>query len=124
MPEKESKAVKLGKKTVKFFLDLKSELKKVVWPDRKKLIQSTVTVLTICLLMAALVFVIDKVLSGTLNAVGFFPNLSSTAASNVVPTVPVSLPESSAASSSAGSSTASAAASSTDASSAAASSQG
>jgi preprotein translocase subunit SecE len=124
MSEKESKAGKFGKKIVKFFLDLKSELKKVVWPDRKKLIQSTVTVLTICLLMAALVFVIDKVLSGTLNAVGFFPNLSSTATSNVLPTVPVSLPESSAASSSADSAASSETASSQDASSVAASSQG
>ena len=62
MPEKDKKAGKFGKKIVKFFSDIKSELKKVIWPDRKKLIQSTVTVLAICAIMAALVFVIDKVL--------------------------------------------------------------
>lgn len=65
-----------GKKLVKFFGDIKSELKKVVWPDRKKLTQSTITVLAICLIMAALVFAIDKVLSGSLDAIGFFPEIS------------------------------------------------
>ncbi|MHB1454379.1 MAG: preprotein translocase subunit SecE [Saccharofermentanales bacterium] len=125
MPDKNNKAAKIGKKLVKFFLDLKSELKKVVWPDRKKLIQSTVTVLTICFLMAALVFVIDKVLSGTLNAVGFFPDTSSTAASNILSTNPSSVSVSvSAVSSAADSAASSAAATSQEASSAAASSQG
>ncbi|MHB8964233.1 MAG: preprotein translocase subunit SecE, partial [Saccharofermentanales bacterium] len=112
-----------GKKIVKFFLDLKSELKKVVWPDRKKLTQSTITVLMICLMMAVLVFVIDKVLSGTLNAVGFFPDTSSAAASNILPTAaPTSA--ASAVSSAVDSAASSVAASSQAASSAAASSQG
>lgn len=126
MPDKNNKAVKIGKKLVKFFLDLKSELKKVVWPDRKKLIQSTVTVLTICFLMAVLVFVIDKVLSGSLNAVGFFPDTSTAATSNILSTNTSSVSVSVSAASSAASSTAasSAAASSQAASSAAASSQG
>ena len=88
MPEKDKKAGKFGKKIVKFFSDIKSELKKVIWPDRKKLIQSTVTVLAICAIMAALVFVIDKVLSTTLDAVGFFPDTESQTVSK-----PVSLPE-------------------------------
>lgn len=121
MPDKNNKAVKIGKKLVKFFLDLKSELKKVVWPDRKKLTQSTVTVLMICLLMAVLVFVIDKVLSTSLNLVGFFPETSSTTASNILSTNTSSVSVSVPAVSSAASSTA---ASSQAASSAAASSQG
>ncbi len=125
MPEKESKINALGRKIMRFFLDLKSELKKVIWPDRKKLIQSTVTVLTICLIMAALVFVIDKILSGTLNAVGFFPATSSTATSYAVST-PISVaPASSSASDSGTSSSQSQAASSAAASaSSASSSQG
>jgi len=87
MPEKENKAGKFGKKIIKFFSDIKAELKKVIWPDRKKLIQSTVTVLAICAIMATLVYVIDKVLSASLEAVGFFPETSSQAAS-----APLSLP--------------------------------
>ena len=87
MPEKDSKAGKFGKKIVKFFSDIKAELKKVIWPDRKKLIQSTVTVLAICAIMATLVYVIDKVLAASLEAVGFFPETSSQTVS-----VPVSLP--------------------------------
>lgn len=124
MPDKNSKAVKLGKKIVKFFLDLKSELKKVVWPDRKKLTQSTVTVLMICLMMAVLVYVIDKVLSTTLGLVGFFPEVNSTATSNVLPTVTPPTSVASAVSSAVDSAASSIAVSSQAASSAAASSQG
>ena len=87
MPDKEKKAGNFGKKIIKFFSDIKAELKKVIWPDRKKLVQSTATVLAICAIMAALVFVIDKVLSGSLEAVGFFPDTSSKAVS-----LPVSVP--------------------------------
>lgn len=95
MSDKDNKMNKFeqsGKRVTKFFVDLKAELKKVVWPDRKKLIQSTVTVLTICLIMAVLVYLIDAVLRGSLNTVGFFPQTSSSsstaAASNLLPTIP------------------------------------
>ncbi len=73
-----SKLALTGKKIGKYFGDLKTELKKVIWPDRKKLVQSTATVLMICIVAALFVFIIDKVLSGFLGLVGFFP---STAAS-------------------------------------------
>ena len=36
-----------------------SELKKVTWPSRKELISNTVTVITITLIIAAIVFVLD-----------------------------------------------------------------
>ena len=70
---KTSKSGNIGKRIVKFFSELKSELKKVVWPDRKKLISSTLTVISICLIMAAIIFVIDRILAGGLGLVGFFP---------------------------------------------------
>jgi preprotein translocase subunit SecE len=99
MSDKEKKMNRFeqsGKRVAKFFIELKAELKKVVWPDRKKLIQSTVTVLTICLIMAVLVFIIDNVLRGSLNTVGFFPQTSSssttTSQNTGLPTIPPVVP--------------------------------
>jgi len=116
----------VGKKIVKFFIELKSELKKVVWPDRKKLTQSTITVVMICVFAAILIFSVDKILSGFLGAVGFFPKTSSSVTStdtNLLPTTAITLPASSVqTSSSLVSSSASSAVSSTVASSTAASS--
>lgn len=68
----------IGKKIAKFFSELKAELKKVIWPDRKKLIQSTTAVLMICLFAAVFIFAVDKLLSGVLDVVGFFPETSYT----------------------------------------------
>ena len=47
-------------------------LKRVIWPDKKRLIQSTATVLAICLLAAIVLFVVDSVLSTVLNGIGFY----------------------------------------------------
>lgn len=60
------------KRLVNFFTNLKSELKRVVWPDRKKLVQSTVTVLVICILAGITLFIVDSVLGGILNGIGFY----------------------------------------------------
>ena len=94
----------IGKKIVKFFIELKAELKKVVWPDRKKLTQSTITVVLICLFAAALIFTVDKVLSGTLTAIGFFPksaSVSTAVISDLLPTISTSAASSTSAISSA-----------------------
>lgn len=97
MADKEKKTNQfelLGKKIVKFFVELKSELKKVVWPDRKKLTQSTITVVMICLFAAVLIFSVDKILTGVLNAVKFYPSasVSTTVADNLIPTTAVTKP--------------------------------
>ena len=79
----------VGKKISKFFIELKAELKKVVWPDRKKLTQSTITVVLICVFAAVLIFSVDKILSGFLGAIGFFPEsavTSSITVSDLLPT--------------------------------------
>ena len=44
-----------------FFKDLKAELKKVIWPTPKQLVNNTVTVITIVLVTAVIVFVLDVV---------------------------------------------------------------
>ncbi|MDD2374525.1 MAG: preprotein translocase subunit SecE [Eubacteriales bacterium] len=61
-----------GKGLKKFFSNLKAELKRVIWPDKKRLIQSTATVLFICLAAAIILFVVDTLLNTVLEGVGFY----------------------------------------------------
>ena len=64
MPKKEVKNNKKDKKEnsknkKSFFKDFKAELKRVVWPTPKQLVNNTVAVITIVLITAAIVFVLD-----------------------------------------------------------------
>jgi preprotein translocase subunit SecE len=52
----------LGKKVVRFFKDIRSELKKVIWPSKEQLIKSTVSVLLICLIIGAVIWISDELL--------------------------------------------------------------
>ena len=63
MPKKEvSKNDKKEKKENKhFFKDFKAELKRVIWPTPKQLVNNTIAVIVIVLITAALVFVLDLV---------------------------------------------------------------
>ena len=45
---------------VKWFREMKSELKKVVWPTRKQIINNTGIVLIIVVISSAVVFVVDQ----------------------------------------------------------------
>ncbi|MCX7711745.1 MAG: preprotein translocase subunit SecE [Clostridia bacterium] len=47
------------KNTTKFFTEIRHELKKVIWPNRTQLINNTVTVLAACLVVGALIWVVD-----------------------------------------------------------------
>ena len=57
MAKKESKNDNKVKKH--FFKDFKAELKKVIWPTPKQLVNNTTAVITIVLITAAIVFVLD-----------------------------------------------------------------
>lgn len=57
---KPSKLANARKNTVKFFKDVRSELKKVIWPTRQQLINNTTTVLVVCLLVGALIWIVDQ----------------------------------------------------------------
>ena len=61
MAKKEAKTNKKenSKNKKSFFKDFKAELKKVVWPTPKQLINNTTAVVTIVLITAAIVFVLD-----------------------------------------------------------------
>ena len=58
-----SKLANARKKIVKFFKDIRNELKKVIWPTKSQLITSTISVLMICFLIGAVIWVSDAVLA-------------------------------------------------------------
>ena len=61
MAKKDSKANKkeVSKNKKSFTKDFKAELKKVIWPTPKQLLNNTIAVVTIVLVTAAIVFVLD-----------------------------------------------------------------
>lgn len=61
MAKKEAKASKKenSKNKKSFWKDFKAELKKVVWPTPKQSVNNTVAVVTIVLITAAIVFILD-----------------------------------------------------------------
>ena len=71
---KDAKNNKDQKNKKHFFKDFKAELKKVIWPTPKQLVNNTVAVIvivliTMVLILAAIVFVLDKVF-GIINEEG------------------------------------------------------
>lgn len=56
---KVSKVSNASGKFVRFFKDIKSELKKVIWPSRSQLINNTLTVLLMCLFVGAIIWLLD-----------------------------------------------------------------
>lgn len=66
---KDVKKKKSGGKFTQFFRDLKSEVKKVVWPSKKQVKNNTIVVL--CFMAAAAVFIwgVDYVLTLIVNLV-------------------------------------------------------
>ena len=59
--DKEAKSKKDIKNKKSFFKDFKAELKKVIWPTPKQLVNNTVAVVVIVLVTALIVFVLDVV---------------------------------------------------------------
>jgi preprotein translocase subunit SecE len=50
---------KSGNKIVKFFKEVKSEMKKVVWPSRKQVTNNTLIVLAVVVLVGLVIWVLD-----------------------------------------------------------------
>lgn len=63
------KAANAKNNLVKFFKDIKSELKRVVWPSRSQLINNTVTVLMACLFIGAFIWLVDAGLQRLMNLI-------------------------------------------------------
>jgi preprotein translocase subunit SecE len=52
----------------KYFRELKAEIKKVVWPTRKQVINNTGVVLTVMVVMALFLFAVDSGLGAAVQA--------------------------------------------------------
>lgn len=60
-------SVKTKDKMSAYFRGVRSEIKKVIWPDKKELTNYTGVVIFISVLVAAIVYVLDLVLGGILS---------------------------------------------------------
>jgi preprotein translocase subunit SecE len=56
-------------KIVGFFNDVVKEMKKVTWPTKEELKESTVIVVVVCLIIAAFTYVIDMAISQLLKGI-------------------------------------------------------
>jgi preprotein translocase subunit SecE len=59
----------LKTKIIDFFTDIVKEMKKVTWPKKEELRESTIVVLITSLIFAGFVYVIDKILSEGLKVI-------------------------------------------------------
>ena len=48
-------------KIVKFFKEVKSEMKKVVWPSRKQLVNNTLIVIAVVILVGVVIAIFDAI---------------------------------------------------------------
>jgi preprotein translocase subunit SecE len=50
-------------KIIKFFEDVVKEMKKVTWPTKPELMESTKVVIVVCLVLAGFTYVIDMLIN-------------------------------------------------------------
>ena len=53
----------MKEKIVNFFNDVVKEMKKVTWPTKDELKESTIVVIVVCLILAAFTYAIDMAIS-------------------------------------------------------------
>ncbi|MBE7053950.1 MAG: preprotein translocase subunit SecE [Ruminococcaceae bacterium] len=61
MAEAKEKKPNIFKRCFKFFREVKSELKKVVWPTRKQVINNALIVLAIVIIVGVLIYALDTI---------------------------------------------------------------
>ncbi len=59
----------MKEKIIGFFTDVVKEMKKVTWPKKDELRDSTVIVLVVCLIIGVFVYLVDMVVSGVLHKI-------------------------------------------------------
>ena len=59
MAKKEKEVKEKKQRNTSYFKEMKAELKKVVWPTPKELLNNTIAVITFVLIVAIIVFVLD-----------------------------------------------------------------
>lgn len=59
----------MKEKIINFFNDVVKEMKKVTWPTKEELKESTTIVIVVCLLIAAFTYVIDMGVSQIMRSI-------------------------------------------------------
>ncbi|MBR5506379.1 MAG: preprotein translocase subunit SecE [Clostridia bacterium] len=67
MAEATAKNKKSGSRIVKYFKEVKSEMKKVVWPSKKQVIKNTLIVIAAVVLIGVVIWALDLLFSFGLN---------------------------------------------------------
>ena len=52
---------RIGRAIAKFFKDIVSEVKKVVWPSKKQVLNNSAVVLAMCIICGAVLFGVDSI---------------------------------------------------------------
>jgi preprotein translocase subunit SecE len=69
----------------KRFSDVRLELKRVIWPTKQKLIQTSIVVLVVIGIAAVLLYGISEGSKALLTKIGFYDQVAETTASTVLP---------------------------------------
>lgn len=59
----------MKEKIIKFFEDIVKEMKKVTWPTKAELKESTMVVIVVCLVIAAFTYVIDMIINQVIKGI-------------------------------------------------------
>jgi preprotein translocase subunit SecE len=59
----------MKEKIVKFFEDVLKEMKKVTWPTKNELMESTKVVIIVCLILAGFTYVIDMIINQVIKGI-------------------------------------------------------
>ncbi len=59
----------MKEKIIGFFQDVVKEMKKVTWPTKEELKESTTVVIVVCLVIAAFTYVIDMIINQVLKGI-------------------------------------------------------
>ncbi len=56
-------------KIVKFFEDVLKEMKKVTWPTKNELMESTKIVIIVCMILAGFTYIIDMIINQVIKGI-------------------------------------------------------
>ena len=59
----------MKEKIIAFFQDVVKEMKKVTWPTKAELIESTKIVIIVCIVLSAFTYVIDMLISQVMKGI-------------------------------------------------------
>jgi preprotein translocase subunit SecE len=59
----------MKEKIIKFFEDVVKEMKKVTWPTKDELLESTKIVIVVCIMLSGFAYVIDMLISQVITGI-------------------------------------------------------